>query len=284
MSSSCVKPDLNLIIGERPNPLCDEPQYLDACIVDAQFPEYPDVDSPFVCGCFNKEEDVVTNLAPYDPDPGSPTYNPNGSQFLSSCGTMDDFEVDVTMVLLNDNCCEPEYEFKITATLPCMPTEMFTTLDFSDPRIVDTEDPNYSEGSDLMFNVTKVCERYDEFGQLIAENLCEYDIDIRVPPLPQLQVYIKHTGKGIEYVRDCDVDDTKPGVTLDGSWEWNAVLQVRRLILELEIEFQVPMIGRLEDVPSGGSTDPLYVYKTVDVPTGDRNVGSAYLVPRVGDA
>jgi len=279
MSSSCEKPDLSLIIGPLPDPLCDDAVFFDACVIDAEFPEYPDVDSPFVCGCFNKEQDVVTNLAPFDP-----VLNPNGSEFMTSCGPTSDYEVNVTMVLLNQNCCEPEYEFKIESTLPCLPTTIINTIGESDPRVSDPEDPKYTAGLDLWFDVNKVCERLDEFGQVIADNLCEYEIDIKVPPLPKLEVYIKHKGKGIQYVKDCDVDDTKPGVKLGGSWEWNAALQVRRLILELEIEFQVPMIGRLEDVPSGGSSDPNYVYKTVDVPTGDIELGQRYLVPRAGDA
>lgn len=232
--ADCTKPE---IVIEVPTnlPICDELILAIPPAYNGRFPDYPPLEAPPLCPCIyytdTEQRDIETN-------PDEKFFD------ILSGASPDEFDISITMLNTKEDCCEPEYEFKVEADLPCMPFEINATIQegsVEDETSPDPDDPfPYAYPGYPTITVTKNTGE-DEFGV----QQCSFDVDIEIPPQAEMAVKVVHSG-AIEYTNSCSApSSSNNGIKLTPTWEWNATLAVRQLVLTMQFDLEIPMISKV---------------------------------------
>lgn len=240
MPNDCQSP---LTVVEIPGnlPICEELFLLDTEYIDAQFPRYPDVGPPPYCMCLPINGDCgrCVTRPPEEPEE---YFDDNWSAEITDTY---DPEIELRMVMLNEDCCNPEFEFQLDAEFPCLPYAFEVTVEEdADLELMSVE-------------VTRTSQSEEEwaagFGpggpgpddEYDPNDKCKIEMDIKVPARPKLGVKMTHEGPGITYVNSCEPPSIQEGIRLSAAWNYDNVLKARILEITTYIDLGIPLIGKL---------------------------------------
>lgn len=248
MAHNCDRPD-TLVTIPLELPLCEDPILIDVPAIDAQFPRYPDVSPPPFCMCLprNTKTGVTCGRCVTKPDE---VEDEEYEEKWKTVVVGDDVSLDLSMVMVNSECCEPEFEFRLDAQFPCLPYAMDVSVEQDD----DLETPSIA--------VTRVSKTEEEWvNEFIADegrppdpdagevfdpaDGCKFEWDFKFPARAKLGVTMKHEGPGITYLNQCDPPGIQEGIKLTAEWTYDAVFKARVLEITTYIDLGIPLIGKL---------------------------------------
>ena len=255
-------------------PLCEDPIILTVDSIDAQFPEYPDIATPPYCMCLPETGDCPGGASRCVGPPSGDDEDYSEKWKTSISGDSPSFKLH--MVQLNEDCCNPEWEFQADLVTPCTPLACTSEVEV---------DSDYGTTS---LEVTRVSQTEEEWAagfeadngrppdpgageEYDPNDACRLEFKLTVPPRPALGFKVTHSGPGITYVNKCDCASSQEGLKLTATWEWVAALNSYQIVLDAYIDFEIPLIGKLTYNDSSVDT-------TIPLPT-DSDPGGKILGP-----